>query len=154
MTYESASLPTHAPLLVLNVLFLMIYPRIFILVGIMFLCASCERSPYQDGARIYKSYCANCHMDSGEGLGALIPPLDSADYLVKNHDQLPCIVRYGLRDTIIVNGKIYAEEMPPGDKLSDIDITNVLNYVNTHLGNQNPIFTLEEVRARLEKCKH
>ncbi len=92
-------------------------------------------------------------MDAGEGLGALIPPLAGADYLVKNHDQLPCLVRYGLRDTIIVNGKIYAEEMPPAEQLSDIDITNVLNYVNTHMGNQNPIFTLEQVRKALDKCK-
>ena len=92
-------------------------------------------------------------MDSGEGLGALIPPVAGVEYLSKNHDLLPCLIRYGLQDSIVVNGKVYAEQMPPADKLSDIDITNVLNYLNTHLGNQNPIFTLEEVRARLEKCK-
>ena len=126
---------------------------VFLFLCIWFVFTACERSPYQDGARIYKNYCANCHMDSGEGLGALIPPLAGADYLGKNHEQLPCLVRYGLRDTIVVNGKIYAEIMPPGDQLSDIDITNVLNYVNTHWGNQNPLFTLEEVRASLEKCK-
>jgi len=128
------------------------FRSVLLLAGILFVFTACERSPYQDGARIYKNYCANCHMDSGEGLGALIPPLAGADYLAKNYDQLPCLVRYGLQDTIVVNGKIYAEEMPPNDKLSDIDITNVLNYVNTHLGNQNPIFTLEQVRASLDKC--
>ncbi len=130
------------------------YFKIVLFTGALFIFSACERSPYQDGARIYKSYCANCHMDTGEGLGALIPSLISADYLTKNHDQLACIVRYGLRDSIQVNGKIYAEEMPAADKLSDIDITNVLNYVNTHLGNQNPLLTLEEVRARLDKCEH
>ncbi len=126
--------------------------RIFFLLSLLLCCVGCERSPYQDGARIYKNYCANCHMDSGEGLGALIPPVAAADYLVKNHDQLPCLIRYGLQDSIMVNGKIYAEKMPPAAQLSDIDITNVLNYVNTHLGNNNRIFTLTEVRASLEKC--
>ncbi len=119
----------------------------------MIMIVGCTHSPYDDGARVYKSYCANCHMDTGEGLGALIPPINGVDYLVKNHDLLPCLIRYGLQDTIVVNGKVYAEQMPAADKLSDIDITNVLNYLNTNLGNQNPIFTLEEVRARLEKCK-
>ena len=89
---------------------------------------------------MYKSYCANCHMDTGEGLGALIPPINGVEYLAKNHDRLPCLVRYGLQDSIVVNGKSYAEQMPPADKLSDIDITNVLNYVNTHLGNQESAF--------------
>lgn len=131
----------------------MIHLRFFFLLSILAGCAGCERSPYQDGARIYKNYCANCHMDSGEGLGALIPPVAGADYLTKNHDQLPCLIRYGLQDSIVVNGKIYAEKMPAAAQLSDIDITNVLNYVNTQLGNQNRIFTLAEVRASLEKCR-
>ena len=128
------------------------YCSVFLFTSILLVATACTRSPYQDGARVYTSYCANCHMDSGEGLGALIPPLNGADYLVINHDQLPCLVRYGLQDTIIVNGKTYAEAMPPADQLSDIDITNVLNYVNTHFGNNNRIFTLSEVRASLNKC--
>lgn len=128
------------------------YCSVFLFTSILLVATACTRNPYQDGTRVYTSYCANCHMDSGEGLGALIPPLNGADYLVINHDQLPCLVRYGLQDTIIVNGKTYAEAMPPADQLSDIDITNVLNYVNTHFGNNNRIFTLSEVRASLNKC--
>ncbi len=122
-------------------------------IGSLSCFTACESSPYQDGARIYKSYCANCHMDAGEGLGVLIPPLAGVDYLANHHDQLPCLIRYGLRDTIVVNGKTYAEEMPAAGQLSDIDITNVLNYVNTHFGNNNRLFTLEEVRVSLGRCK-
>ncbi len=127
--------------------------RNFLLSTILLFLMGCARDPYADGAQIYKSYCANCHMDSGEGLGALIPPVNGVDYLTQNRDQLPCLIRYGLQDSILVNGKMYAEQMPAADKLSDIDITNVLNYLNTHLGNQNPLFTLEEVRSRLDHCK-
>lgn len=68
---------------------------------------SCEQQPYQMGERLYKTHCANCHMDGGEGLGALIPPLKGSDYLAANRERLACMIRYGLKDTIMVNGKVY-----------------------------------------------
>ena len=120
----------------------------------LFLAAlsSCEDQTYQSGGRIYKKACANCHMDSGEGLGALIPPLAGSDFLGKNRDKLPCIIRYGLQDTIVVNGKTYGENMAAMPGFSDIQITNLLNYVNTSWGNHNPVYSYEEVKALLEKC--
>jgi hypothetical protein len=92
-------------------------------------------------------------MDSGEGLGALIPPLAGADYLAKNRDLLPCIIRYGLKDTIVVNGKIYSENMAGVADLSDIQITNLLNFINSSWGNQNPTYNYAEVKQLLENCQ-
>lgn len=117
-----------------------------------FTLVSCENHPYREGERLYRANCANCHMDSGEGLGALIPPLAGADYLRLNREKLPCVLRYGLQDTIVVNGKIYAEAMPGATKLSEIHITNILNYVNTAWGNANEPYRLDEVRMLLENC--
>ena len=105
------------------------------------------------GERLYKVHCANCHMDNGEGLGALIPPLVGSDYLAPNRDQLACMVRNGIQDTILVNGKVYAEQMLGNDKLSDIQITNVLNFVLHKWGNQIPLLTFEEVQKSLAACK-
>ncbi len=113
---------------------------------------SCQTNPYHDGEALYKTQCANCHMDSGEGLSALIPTLAKSDYLTKHRDQIPCIIWHGLNDTITVNGKIYAEQMPPNVALTEVDITNILNFVNTSWGNQNPLYTLEEVKHLLEQC--
>lgn len=104
------------------------------------------------GERIYKIHCANCHMDDGVGLGTLIPPLAGADYLSANREKLACIVRYGLNDTIVVNGKVYAENMPANDKLTDIQITNVLNYIFQSWGNNQRPLTFEEVKATLAVC--
>lgn len=116
--------------------------------------AACESGgTYQSGERLYKTHCANCHMDKGEGLGALIPPLAGADYLAANRDRLPCIIRKGLQDTIVVNGKVYTEIMPPNEGLSDIQITNILNYVNSSWGNQQAPYPLEGVRGLLKKCE-
>ena len=92
-------------------------------------------------------------MDNGEGLGALIPPLVGADYLAANRDRLACLVRYGIQDTIQVNGKTYAEQMVGNAMLSEIQITNVLNFVLLKWSNQTPPFTFEEVQKSLEACK-
>jgi mono/diheme cytochrome c family protein len=118
-----------------------------------FALTGCEQSPYRDGEALYKTQCANCHMDDGVGLGALMPPLAGADYLKNERDRLPCILIHGLADTIVVNGKTYAEKMPGVPTLTAVEVTNILNYINNAWGNQNGVFTLEEVRKALETCK-
>jgi len=114
---------------------------------------SCEQQPYQMGERLYKTHCANCHMDGGEGLGALIPPLKGSDYLAANRERLACMIRYGLKDTIVVNGKVYAEQMLGNDKLNDIQIANVVNFVLQSWGNNQPPLNFEEVTTALKQCK-
>lgn len=114
---------------------------------------ACAPNTFQEGERLYKVQCANCHMDDGIGLSALIPPIAGSDYLQANRDRLPCILRYGLNDTIIVNGKQYAEVMPGVATLTDIQVTNLLNFINNSWGNQNGLYRLEEVRATLEACR-
>lgn len=125
----------------------------FCFLGMVMCVIGCERQTYKSGERLYKTHCANCHMDNGAGLGALIPPLAGADYLADHQDELPCLIRKGLQDTIIVNGKKYAEKMPANEALSDIQITNILNYVNSSWGNQYPAFQLEALREMLKKCQ-
>ena len=124
-----------------------------LLLLLSFLFFQCQPNLHREGERLYKTHCANCHMDNGEGLGALIPPLAGADYLGKNREKLPCLVKYGIKDSIVVNGKIYAEEMLGVPTLSDVHITNVLNYINSNWGNSLQPYQLDEVRASLEKCK-
>lgn len=126
------------------------FPLFFIF---LFFLSRCEPNPYREGERLYKANCANCHMDNGEGLGGLIPPLAGADYLEKNREILPCVLRYGLKDTILVNGRTYAEAMPGVATLSDIHIANILNYVNHAWGNRNEPYRLEEVQQMLAKCR-
>jgi Cytochrome c, mono- and diheme variants len=117
------------------------------------LLTACGETTYRSGEKIYKTNCANCHLDQGEGLGALIPPLAGADYLAKNRDKLACIVRHGLQDTIVVNGQVYAEKMAGNAALSEVQITNVLNYVLQSWGNKHEPLTFEEVKKSLSNCK-
>lgn len=125
---------------------------IVFLISAFSIVQGCEPNNFKNGERLYKTYCANCHMETGEGLSALIPSLAKSDFMASNRDRLPCIIRYGLQDTIQVNGKIYAEQMPSMPSLSEIQITNLLNFVNSSWGNKNDVYSLEEVIALLEKC--
>ncbi|MBL7810185.1 MAG: cytochrome c [Saprospiraceae bacterium] len=119
----------------------------------LLLQVACQQQTYQIGQRLYQTHCANCHMDNGTGLGALIPPLAGSDYLQTHRDQLPCIIQHGLMDTIVVNGQLYAEKMQGVKGLSEIQITNISNYVIQTWGNKSKPFTLEEVGNTLKNCK-
>ena len=34
-----------------------------------------------DGKEIYKDFCLQCHLDTGEGVSGVFPPLAKSDYL-------------------------------------------------------------------------
>ena len=123
------------------------------LVATILCLLNCEPNPYREGGRLFQVHCSNCHLDDGKGLGALIPPLAGAtDYLAANRERLPCFLKYGLTDTIVVRGTVYAEAMPGVPVLSAIQITNILNFVNHSWGNQLPPFRLDEVQRLLSEC--
>jgi len=107
---------------------------------------------HEGGQRIYASYCANCHLDDGKGLGALIPPLANSDYLAANRKKLPLVIRYGLQDTIVVNGVVYAEKMAGMPGLNEIQVTNLLNYIGQSWGNNIEPFTFDEVKKTLDEA--
>lgn len=112
---------------------------------------SCQETPYVQGKRVYEAMCSNCHMSNGSGLAALIPPLAESDYLTQHQEELPCIIRHGLKDTIQVNGQIYSQEMQ-GVELDDVALHNVINYINNSFGNNNGETRLDITKERLKRC--
>ncbi len=111
----------------------------------------CKNKTYSQGERLYTAHCANCHMEDGKGLAKLIPPLANSDYLKLNQDLIPCIIRNGQSGEITVNGTIYNQEMP-GEKYTDIQINNMINYINTAWGNDIPTVTITDTKERLSNC--
>lgn len=93
-------------------------------------------------------------MENGEGLRGLIPPLANADYLAKNRDAIPCIIRKGMKGKMVVNDIEYGQqEMLPIPQLTEFEITNILNYISTSWGNKERLWTADEVRLGLDKCQ-
>ena len=101
----------------------------WISVGIILIGLSACTSSYSSGEQVYKTKCVACHMVDGTGLGQLIPPLKNSDYLKTHFKELPCIILLGLRDSIVVNGKHYAEWMPPVEDISKEELSNLINYI-------------------------
>lgn len=112
---------------------------------------SCEQETYMQGKRLYEAHCNNCHMEDGIGLAKLIPPLANSDYLKNNQDKIACILRNGQKGEIVVNGVTYNQEMP-GKKYTEVQITNIVNYINHAWGNDYGTVTLEETKKKLNAC--
>ena len=116
---------------------------------------SCDHSvkTYNEGAKLYKKHCENCHMPDGSGLEALYPPLAKSDMLESLGIKAACIIKNGLQGKILVNGIEFETGMDPVKDLSDVEITNILNYIHNDWGNKKSFIQLNEVKKSLENCK-
>ena len=89
-----------------------------------------------DGALVYTGMCQTCHQASGSGVPGQYPPLARSSWVTQDAETPIRIVLYGLEGPITVNGVAYDNKMPQfHDKLSDDEITAVVNHVRTSWGN-------------------
>lgn len=107
---------------------------------------SCQQEPYVQGKRIYETYCLNCHMEDGSGLGELYPALRESAYLTSQIQQLPCLIYNGAQSQ-----KMATVEMPAHHQIEPAAMTNLINYLSHQWGDQR-IVTLQSINAQLEKC--
>lgn len=98
------------------------------------------------GKEIYISQCMSCHMDEGQGIEDVYPPLAKSDYLMADKKRSIDNVIHGLSGEIKVNGKTYNMEMTAYD-LTDEQVSDVLNYIRNSWGNKSKPVTAEEVKA-------
>ena len=76
----------------------------------------------------------------------------AADYVAQHRAELPCIVRKGLNGPLVVNGIEYNQVMPGHEDLTDSQITNLLNFLQTNWGNHNQPYTIRETSDLLGRC--
>ena len=119
----------------------------------IFSISSCSTNTYKQGEMLYQAHCSDCHMDDGQGLKLLIPPLAGVDYLAEDRAQIACIIKNGLNDTLQINNKTYFQEMLAIPKLSEAEITNIINYINQAWGNDMGYVQINEVKSALEACE-
>ena len=108
---------------------------------------------YVNGKGLYETHCQNCHAADGSGLKNLYPPLTDTTYLKNNKDKLACIIKFGLNDSITVNGQLYDSNMPSNTQLSDIDVTQILVYIGNSFGNDLGSFDMNGVSKALNNCR-
>lgn len=104
------------------------------------------------GRGLYQKHCANCHKKDGSGLGRLIPPLAEADYMLNDIPRTACIIKYGMKGEIIVNGIDYNQAMPANEQLTDIEIAQITTYIANSWNNEAGYFSVKDVGVFLDSC--
>jgi nitrite reductase (NO-forming) len=102
------------------------------------------------GKDVYTTYCMSCHMESGEGLEDVYPPLAKSDYLMADKTRMIKQILYGTSGPMKVNGKSYNAEMT-GFDLNDQEVSDLANYIRNSFGNKGPAVMPEEVKAARNK---
>lgn len=103
--------------------------------------ASMER-----GKEIYTANCVTCHMQNGEGIEGVYPPLAKSDYLMADKTRAIKQVLEGAIGAMTVNGINYNGFMT-GFPLNDQEVSDVLNYIRNSWDNKGEIVLPEEVKA-------
>jgi len=102
------------------------------------------------GKEVYTLHCQNCHMENGQGMEGVNPPVAKTTYLKDTKKNIGIILN-GQTGEVIVNGKKYNAIMNPLNYLDDKEIADVLNYVRNSWGNKYPIVTPAQVKTEREK---
>ena len=105
------------------------------------------------GAKIYSTYCANCHQQDGKGLAALYPPLAGSDYLMADFNRAACIIKNGQAKEIEVNGVTY-NQMMPANPLTNLEVAEVLTFIANAWGNEKGLVGVKEVDEWLKECEN
>lgn len=95
--------------------------------------------------------CAKCHGREGEGFLKLYPPIHNSRFLKSNLSQLPCIMRYGLRGKITVEGTEFNQIMPGNERLSPDDMRHIISSLQKRWN--HPVSELS-VKEWLNNCNN
>ncbi len=99
------------------------------------------------GELLYKSNCMACHMDHGNGIAGVFPPLVNSDFLQAQEDMGIGIVINGLKGEIMVNGIKYNNIMP-AVSLSDDQVGSIITYIQNKFDNKSGLVKAADVKTR------
>jgi mono/diheme cytochrome c family protein len=108
------------------------------------------KASMEKGKDTYTIYCMSCHMEAGEGMEGVFPPLAKSDYLMADKNRMIKQILYGANGPMKVNGKTYNAEMT-GFDLSDQEVADLSNYIRNSFGNKGAAVMPAEVKAARNK---
>ncbi|MAG19395.1 MAG: cytochrome C [Flavobacteriaceae bacterium] len=103
-----------------------------------------------DGKEIYNDFCVQCHLDNGEGVSGVFPPLARSDYLLSNVEMSIRGLKYGLSGPIVVNGEEYNGVMQ-NQGLDNLEIADVMNFILNNWGNESKEIITENQVANINE---
>lgn len=112
-----------------------------------------QKDEADQGALVYRTYCAGCHQGNGKGDSSRFPPLVDSEWVSGDKERLIGLTLNGLEGTIEVNGAVYTGVMPQHAFLSDEQIAAVLTFVRSKFGNEASSIEVAEVQKVRENIK-
>ena len=107
---------------------------------------------YVKGEELYLNHCSNCHQATGTGLGLVFPPLNKSDYMDNNLNSVLCLMKYGSKGNLTVNGKKFVQPMPGVATLTDLEIAEIATYIYNTWENKRGIVDVTEVSKAMQAC--
>lgn len=86
------------------------------------------------GNEVYTDFCVQCHLENGEGIESVFPPLSNSDYLLNNIEESIYAIKYGMEGPIKVNGELY-DGIMVSQGLDSEEIADVMNFILNSWGN-------------------
>ena len=129
--------------------FLIIYLFLFLNISYNLFSKKPLEESLIDGQEIYNDFCAQCHLENGEGVKGVYPPFAKSDFL-KDINRTISSIKYGLKGPITVNGENYNSIMI-SQGLDDEEISDVVNYILNSWGNKNEEPITEEKVASIDE---
>jgi len=117
----------------------------------MGLFIACNQNPYKQGARLYDLYCSNCHMEDGQGMEGLYPPL-AHPIFEEYRAKFACIVNQGISDTLVLDGNEFVFPMPGNKELNNVEISNIYNFIVHKWHPHLEAVSAKAVKLDLERC--
>ena len=105
----------------------------------------------EDGSEIYQDFCVQCHLNNGQGVSGIFPPLNNSDYLLNDIDRSIAAIKYGLSGPITVNDDDY-DGLMVSQGLDDEEIADVMNFILGSWENESDEFiTTKRVSSIIKK---
>lgn len=90
-------------------------------------------------------------MDDGSGLKSLIPSIaETSLYQNEKLTNLVCKIHFGINADSL---GIHIKYMPDHKKMTDAEMTNLVNYLRTYFGKNPEEVTLLQLKSSRQNCK-
>ncbi len=100
------------------------------------------------GVEVYRTNCAACHAQNGNGIEGMYPPLAGSEWVTGDKTKMLGVILNGLNGEVQVKGKTYNLVMTPyRDVLTDQQIADVATFVRSSWGNSASAISASEVAA-------
>ena len=71
----------------------------------------------------------------------------------KNFEQVLCLMKYGVKGEITVNGKTFVQPMPGVQSLTDLEIAEIATYIYNSWEHERGIVDVSAASKVLSNCK-